>query len=364
MKPTQSSDKIFIGVVIALTSIGFLAFVSASLGLFVRDNINVAGLIFNQALFGILGGGIAFIITYFVNYKIWGKISLWSFIFSLLLTLLVFVPGIGFEHGGARRWLDLQFITFQPAELLKYTTVIFTAVCLIHIKNKKGWRPFIIISAILGLTGITLLAQPDTDSYAVIFISIIIMVFAAGRPLKEVFGYFGYAVIGIIGIMLFRPYIRDRVLTFFDPSRDPFGSSYQIQQSLVAIGSGGLTGRGFGQSVQKFGYLPEPIGDSIFAVLSEEFGLIGTIALLSLFFVFILRALKIAKRTKDSFGYLLIIGITAIIVSQAFINIASMLGLIPLSGITLPFVSHGGSALFMLLGACGIIAHISRYKKL
>ncbi len=223
MKPTQSSDKIFIGVVIALTSIGFLAFVSASLGLFVRDNINVAGLIFNQALFGILGGGIAFIITYFVNYKIWGKISLWSFIFSLLLTLLVFVPGIGFEHGGARRWLDLQFITFQPAELLKYTTVIFTAVCLIHIKNKKGWRPFIIISAILGLTGITLLAQPDTDSYAVIFISIIIMVFAAGRPLKEVFGYFGYAVIGIIGIMLFRPYIRDRVLkrSFWIKLSDP-----------------------------------------------------------------------------------------------------------------------------------------------
>jgi cell division protein FtsW len=160
---------------------------------------------------------------------------------------------------------------------------------------------------------------------------------------------------------MMRPYIRERFLTFFDPSRDPLGESYQIKQSLMAIGSGGVTGRGFGQSIQKFEYLPEPIGDSIFAVMSEEFGLIGSSVLIFLFLMLAFAGFRIAKRAGSRFSKLLVTGIVVMMIFQAFSNIGSMLGVIPLSGTPLLFVSHGGTALFVALIQAGIILAVSRY---
>jgi cell division protein FtsW len=169
-------------------------------------------------------------------------------------------------------------------------------------------------------------------------------------------------VIGITALALSRPYVMQRINTFFHPEANSQGSSYQIQQSLIAIGSGGIFGRGFGQSVQKFNFLPEPIGDSIFAVEAEEFGFVGAVLLVLLYVFFAVRGLKIASQTSDSFGRLLVVGIVIMIVAQAFVNIGAMLGVLPLSGITLPFVSHGGTSLFITLVEVGIILSVSKTR--
>jgi len=169
-------------------------------------------------------------------------------------------------------------------------------------------------------------------------------------------------VVGIVFLAFTRPYIMQRITTFFNPQADALGASYQIQQSLIAVGSGGIFGRGFGQSVQKFTYLPEPVGDSIFAVAAEEFGFVGSVFLLLIFVLFAMRGLKIASRTTNVFGRLVVVGIVIMIVFQAFVNIGAMLGVIPLSGITLPFVSHGGTSLFITLFEVGIILSISRSR--
>jgi cell division protein FtsW len=160
-----------------------------------------------------------------------------------------------------------------------------------------------------------------------------------------------------------RPYAKQRILTYFSPNNDPQGAGYQIQQSLIAIGSGKTTGRGFGQSIQKFSYLPEPVGDSVFAVVAEEFGFIGTFILLCLYIFFLQRTFKIAARSPDMFSRLVVVGIGILVVVQSFMNISAMLGLIPLTGQTLLFVSHGGTALAIILGAAGIVANISRYQQ-
>jgi cell division protein FtsW (lipid II flippase) len=167
----------------------------------------------------------------------------------------------------------------------------------------------------------------------------------------------------MISIFYARPYVRDRVMTFFHPEEKALSSGYQIQQSLIAIGSGGVLGKGFGQSTQKFGFLPEPIGDSIFAVASEEFGFMGSVAIVLCFLFFTLRGLKIASCTEDSFGRLLAVGIVILIISGSFINIASMLSIFPLSGTPLNFISHGGTALFFTLAEVGIILNISKSRK-
>lgn len=160
-----------------------------------------------------------------------------------------------------------------------------------------------------------------------------------------------------------RPYVMERIKTFINPSSDPRGSSYQLQQSLIAIGSGGAFGRGLGQSVQKFNYLPEPQGDSIFAVIGEEFGFLGTTLLLTLYVFFAIRGFKIALRAPDTFSRYLVVGLVTLLTAQSFLNIASLVGLFPLTGVPLVFISHGGTALMVALGAVGIILNVSRYTK-
>lgn len=189
------------------------------------------------------------------------------------------------------------------------------------------------------------------------------MFIVAGGRIRDVL------ILGIIGILLIavlaytRPYIRERIETFINPSTDPQGSGYQIKQSLIAVGSGGVLGRGFGQSIQKFEYLPEPIGDSIFAVYAEEFGFMGSTVLVFLFIAFALRGYRIASHAPDLFGMLIVVGIVTIVSAQVFLNIAAMLALAPLSGLPLPFISHGGTALLVTLGAVGIVLSVSKHGR-
>ena len=203
----------------------------------------------------------------------------------------------------------------------------------------RGTLPF---AGIVAGVGVIMLLQPDTDTFLIMATAATAMFVTAGGRWRDVM-LMGIAAICLVLLLAFtRPYIMDRITSFMNPDLDPLGSSYQVQQSLIAVGSGGLTGRGFGQSIQKFEYLPEPIGDSIFAVYAEEFGFFGSLILILILSFFTFARYKIASHAKDQFGMLLVVGIMTLIVVQAFLNIASMVALFPMSGLPLPFISHGG----------------------
>lgn len=361
----KSFDRTLLILTAILVVFGFLIFSSASLGLLAREGARFSSVALNQVLFGIIGGSIACFITSTVHYRLWREYAFYIAIAALLFTCTVFIPGLGFSHGGAQRWIALGGFSFQPSELLKVAFVIYMATWLSGMKSYiqtylKGFFPFIMI---IIIAGIPLLLQPDTDTYLIMIASALAMFIVAGGKFRDVFLLVGAGIILIAVLAFTRPYIMDRITTFMHPERDPLGSGYQINQSLIAVGSGELFGRGFGQSIQKFEYLPEPIGDSIFAVYAEEFGFVGSCILIILFGGFALRGYRIASRAQDLFGMLLAVGITTLVVSQAFLNIAAMLGLAPLSGLPLPFISHGGTALFVVLGTVGILINISKFTK-
>lgn len=361
----HSLDRVLLFLTVALVSVGFLIFSSASLGLLARDGASFSSVAFNQFFFGIVGGSIALFITSTIHYRWWRQYAFYIFLFTFILTLAVFIDGIGFSHGGARRWISLGSFTLQPAEFLKVGYVIYVATWLSGMKGRiegftKGTLPFVLL---LILVGVPMLLQPDTDTYLIMAVASVAMFITAGGKFRDVL------IMGIFGILLLtllaftRPYIKDRIMTFIDPSLDPQGAGYQIKQSLIAVGSGGFFGRGFGQSIQKFEYLPEPIGDSVFAVYAEEFGFVGSFILLCLFAGFALRGYRVATHAPDLFGMLLVVGITTLVITQVALNIGSMLSLAPLSGLPLPFISHGGTALLVTLTAIGIVLNVSKYQK-
>jgi cell division protein FtsW len=357
-------DKVFLTSIILLTIIGFLIFSSASLGLLAREGASYETVAIKQFV-GLILGCIAFIIMSKIPYKNLKKYSFYIFIFAIFVNLLLFIPFISVTHGGASRWIDLGPITFQPSEFLKIAFIIYFAAWLSGIKEKITTFKYSIIPylTILMILSALLLSQSDTDTLVVIATTGIVMLFVAGAKIKDII-ITGIILLCLVSLVIaVRPYARQRIMTFFDSSSGSQGSGYQIQQSLIAIGSGGLTGRGFGQSIQKFNYLPEPIGDSIFAVQAEEFGLIGSVGIIILFLFFLFKSIKISNRIDDSFGGLLVLGIAILIIIESFMNISSMLGIIPLSGMPLLFVSHGGTALIITLGAVGIIANVSKYQK-
>lgn len=358
-------DKIFLIITIMLIVAGFFIFSSASLGLLAKESSNYSSVAFSQTVLGLFFGSLALMAASRFDFKLWKKAALWLLLIAIVLNIIVLFPQIGFEHGGARRWLSLFGVSFQPSEVLKFAFVIYFAAFLSGVKEKVaefrwGFLPLLIL---LGISGGLLLSQPDTDTYLIIVISGVAMYLAAGGKWRWVMGL---AVLGIVGLTFLaftRPYVMNRIETFLNPTANSLGSGYQIQQSLIAVGSGGLLGKGFGQSVQKFTYLPEPVGDSIFAVAAEEFGFVGSVVLITLFLLFATRGLKIASKVPNVFGRLTIVGLVIMIISQAFINIGAMLGVLPLSGVTLPFVSHGGTSLFMSLLEVGIILSISKTQK-
>jgi len=365
MNQQNSVDKIFLATVLLLLISGFFIFISASLGLHARGGARFTAIIFNQFFFGIVLGLIAMVFFSKIYYRKWKKYALPIFIFSLALTALTFIPFFGFEHGGAKRWISLWKFSFQPAEFLKFGVILYLSAWYALIRQKVhtvkwGFLPLCII---LGISGGILLAQPDTGTFLVIAGTSVILFLIAGGRWKHLFSI---AVMGVVvfAILIFtRPYIMDRVLTFIDPSRDPNGAGWQIRQSLIAIGSGEMFGKGFGQSVQKFNFLPEPIGDSVFAVAGEEFGFTGSVAIIILFILFLLRGLYLARRAPDLFSGLLVSGIVIMIVIQSFINIASILGVFPLTGLPLIFISHGGTAMLITLAMLGIVLNVSRHKQ-
>ena len=362
---TRTYNKPFFITVTILVVLGIFIFTSASMGLLAKEGASFGSVARSQILFGLVGGLVAGFITSRIHYTFWKKKAFFIFFGSLILSLLVFVPGLGFSHGGAQRWINLGITTFQPSELLKVAFIIYFSAWLSGFQRKIHTFSFSVVPflSVMTILGSILLFQNDNDVLVILFALGFTMLFIAGPKWKHLGTIVLVALLGLSVIVMMRPHVLSRIKTFIDPSRDSLGASYQIEQSLIAIGSGGITGRGFGQSVQKFSFLPEPIGDSIFAVYAEEFGFIGSVFLVLLFIFLALQGLRIATRAPDLFGRLLASGIVILITMQSLLNIGAMLAVVPLIGTPLLFVSHGGTALLVTLAEIGIVLNISTYAK-
>ncbi|MEK7602295.1 MAG: putative peptidoglycan glycosyltransferase FtsW [Patescibacteria group bacterium] len=358
-----SGDRLFALIVTILVVGGAAMFLSAALGLLARQNADLGHLAVTQLVLGLIPGLIALVILRFMPPKLLMQSVIPFYIFALILTALVFTP-IGVHTNGATRWLAIGPVTVQPAEFLKIAVVLMFAGYLA--KNRAKLADFkhglLGFGLIVGIPSLLLIMQPNTSTTLVIGATAAAMYFIAGAPLRDFFILGLIAVIGFSLLVFMRPYLLERVTTFIHPSHDRLASGYQIQQSLIAVGSGGLLGRGFGQSVQKFNYLPEPVGDSIFAVYSEEFGFLGSVLLVLLFLGFALRGFMIASQASDAFGTFTASGLTLIITVSAFLNIGAMLSIFPLTGLPLPFISHGGTALLAALASVGIILNIAAHR--
>lgn len=360
-----TGDRIFALIVLVLVVLGIALFASAALGLLARtEGASPWRLAFTQLLLGLVPGVIALITIRFTPPKLLAKGILPLYIVALILTALVFVPGIGQSANGATRWINLGFTTIQPAEFIKIGTILMLSAYLAHIKTKIQNPRFGLLGlgVIVGLPSILLLLQPNTSTVLVIGATSLALYFLAGAKLRDIAIIIATAIVGLGILISFRPYLMDRVMTFVNPAADPLHEGYQVQQSLIAIGSGGLLGRGYGQSVQKFNYLPEPHGDSIFAVYGEEFGLLGTVFLVFLFLMFTARGFMIAADAPNLFGLLAATGLTLMISISAFMNMGAMLGVMPLTGLPLPFISHGGTALLVTLASVGVILNIAAHR--
>jgi len=294
------------------------------------------------------------LLTAFIPYKIWQKLSLPLFIASLLLLIAVLIPGVGSQVQGARRWLNFSGITLQPSELVKLTFVMYLAS---WFTKRPPLLPFLLLSAILL---ILIMLQPDLGTAVIIIGTGFLVYFLSGAPLLAIagIGIFGL-IIGLV-LIVSSSYRRVRLLTFFNPTTDPLGASYHIRQILIALGSGGLFGLGLGQSRQKYSYLPEATTDSIFAIIGEEIGFAGAGVIIGLFLLIIYCGFSLSLKTTDRFGQLLGGGIIGSLALQVFINLAAMVALVPLTGVPLPLISYGGSSLITHLAGIGILLNISR----
>lgn len=355
-------DKPLLITIIVLLISGLIIFGSAALGVLASNEAKFFSIIKTQLIYALLGGGVALCIGTIIPYHFYRKYAHVLFGIALVLTACVFVPGLSRYHGGAHRWIDIGSLTIQPSEFLKFTFVLVVAYWCSRYRNLfKNWK-YGFLAYFVGLSFVTgiMLAQPDFGTYLIIFGASFITYFVGGARKRHMQYLVLCGAVGFLLLILVRPYMLERVKTFFNNTHDPRGSSWQLNQSLISLGGGGLTGRGLGQSVQKFNYLPEPIGDSIFAVLGEEVGFLGSMYLIVLYAIVSVRGYIIAKTAKDQFGRLLATGIVSIILIQATINIASMLGILPLVGVPLPLVSHGGTALLVALFELGVLLNISK----
>ncbi|MSU74823.1 cell division protein FtsW [Candidatus Kaiserbacteria bacterium] len=360
-----SGDRMFFMLVLAIVLTGLAIYSSAALGLLARESSSVSKDILLQAGLGIGLGFLALSVARAISLTTIRRFAPYLYGISILFTLAVFIPGAGLNANGATRWIDFGFITVQPAEFLKIGFVIALSWWLTpRVRQFSNYRDGLIPFAfMLALPTAILLAQPNTSTALLLIMTGMVMYFVAGAPWRDFGILVVIALIAFVCVVLVRPYVLERVKTFIDPSANSLSSGYQIQQSLIAIGSGGLLGRGFGQSVEKFNYLPEPSGDSVFAVFAEETGFFGTTFLLLLFVALASRGIVIAGNSRDLFGGLIALGFSTIIILQAFINICAMLGIIPLTGLPLPFVSHGGTALMAILIMCGFILNVAANRK-
>ena len=320
--------------------------------------------VINQGIFLIIGMILMALISK-INYHIYYQKSNYIIIGCLILLILVLIPGIGTIRNGSRSWFGIGSFGIQPSEFAKLGIIIFGAKYFSknnkELKNiKKGVLPILLLTLLIfGL----IMLQPDFGTGVILVMSVVGLMFVAGVDFKFFIRIGIFGLIGVVGLIAVAPYRLKRILSFLNPWEDPLGSGFQIIQSLYAIGPGGLFGLGFGNSRQKHFYLPEPQTDFIFSIISEEFGFLGVLIVTILFITIIYQGFKISRQSKDLFGKYLSFGIVFQIAFQAILNLMVVVGLIPVTGVTLPFLSYGGSSLLITLCSIGIVLNISRYGK-
>lgn len=360
----RAPDYFLLATIVVLTIFGLAMLASASSNLGKTQFNDTYYYLKHQIYFGLSIGLIGFAAGYFIQYQNFKKIAFVLLLLSLGALVLVFTP-LGAASGGAGRWLRLGPLSFQPAELMKLTYIMYLAAWLSNPKFKRatdfqsGLLPFIVISGIIaGL----LILQPATSTVVILLGSGLAVYFISGAPIKYIF-FMAAGAAAVFAVVIFvTPYRLARITGYLNQGANTQGQNYQVNQSLIAIGSGGLTGVGYGESSVKNGYLPTPIDDSIFAVVAEELGFVGAGALVALFAMLTFRLFWLAKNTSDRFGRLLLVGFGTVIALQAFVNMAATAGLIPLTGVPLPFVSYGGTALAVFLTMSGVTLNVSRYS--
>lgn len=297
-----------------------------------------------------------------IDYRKLRRFSKPLLVFAILLLVLVLVPGLGREVSGARRWFRFKFISFQPSELANIAVIIYISDFLARKGNdiKQFFKGFLPPMFVLGLVSLLILMQPDLGTTMALGIVVLIMIFIAGSRITYLVSLV-IAAIPALYVLIFRvPYRRARIMAFLNPWLDPKGSGFQIIQSQVALGSGGIFGVGLGHSRQKLFYLPAAHTDFIFSIIGEELGLVGTIGVIILFIVFVSQGIKIMKNAPDKFGYLLALGLVLMITLKAAINIGVSCGIFPTKGLPLPFISYGGSSFVFDMVSVGILMNIAR----
>ncbi len=318
----------------------------------------------HQLVFGLLPGAVFGLLAFKIKIEFFKKWALIFLLINILFLGMVFMPKVGIRFGGANRWVNLGFISFQPSEFLKLSFILYLASWLTNrtekIKKNEFKETFLAFLLIIGLISLFLVFQPDISTLLIILSVALIMYFLAATPFWHTIFILMILVFGTLILIGIAPYRLNRILVFLNPGLDPMGLGYQVKQALISVGSGGISGLGLGLSKQKFGFLPASISDSIFAILAEETGFIGSFILILLYLIFFWRGFKIGKGAQNQFSRLIAFGITFWITIQAFINIGSIIGILPLTGIPLPFISYGGSALVTELIGLGLLLNISK----
>ncbi len=362
-KRKKRPDFLIALIVFALVILGLVMITSASVVTSYEITEGKSNYYFlTHQLIAVGIGFFVWLAFYSIDYNKWKKWAIYIFLFSIILLFLVFMPGIGKSIGGAYRWIGIGSFSFQPSEFVKLAIILYLAAWLDKKREKVAdfWHSFLPFVLILGAILYLVVREPDMGTAIILGIIAVGMYFVAGANILYLI--LSLPVLGGLFWFLVKkaPYRLARITAFLDPSRDVLGISYHIHQTLIAIGSGGLWGLGFGNSRQKYNYLPEAHTDSIFAIICEELGFLRAIFVIILFAVFALAGLGVAKRAPNNFGRLLAFGIVLWFVAQAFVNLAVMLGLLPFTGVPLPFISFGGSSLVISLAAVGILLNISK----
>lgn len=356
-------DRILLITTLLLVAVGLFIVASASSGLSMKRFGTPYYFFIHQLVAGAGIGVVLLFITQQIPYKYWRTLAPVLLVASVFLMALLFVPLFGISHGGAVRWLDMRLFSFQPSEMLKFSFLLYLTSWLAAKKKEIstmsfGLMPFLLM---IGFSGVFLILEPDVGTLGVLSLTSAFLFFLGGGRLSHlgITMLLGGLLLGALIYM--EPYRLSRFSVFLNPSLDRQGVGYQLNQSLVAIGSGGIGGKGFGFSFQKLHLLPEPAGDSIFAIVAEESGFVGSVVLLCLFLIFLWRGIMIAQRSRDTFAKLLASGLTLLVFIQVVVNTGALLGLLPLTGIPLPFVSYGGTSLAVHLAQVGILLNVSKY---
>lgn len=360
----HQSDSILLWSLVFLVLLGFLMLFTSSSWLSMERTKSPIYYLWHQILYGLLPGIALAYLASRLPLIFFRKLAFLLLVSSLVFLILVLFPNFNLEWGGAVRWLKIGPLVLQPSEIAKLAVAVYFAALFekkIKEEKIKSFKSTLLpFSTILIIFIILLLKQPDMGTLFILFLISFLMFFGAGGSFSHtlLFVIFGIMLLAL-GSLIF-PYQAKRILTFLNPEEDILGTSYQVNQSLIAIGSGGIFGKGLGNGIQKYYYLPQPIGDTIFAVWAEETGFVGSLIIIFLFLLICWRGFIILKRAPDKFSQLLALGITCWISIQAFVHIMAVCGMIPFTGLPLPFVSYGGTALVSALIGVGILLNISK----